>query len=375
AYVYTPASTAVAYVNNMLNRLTSINGSTVGYDGRGNITSAPGATYGYNAENQMTSSSTSMGSATYAYDSTGRLYQSNGSITRRYVYDGQQVIAEYDGSGVIQGRYVPGLGLDDVVVSYDAGGNRSWWLSDERRSVVALTNGSGAAFVTNTYDEYGVPGASNAGLFQYTGQMWLPDAQLYHYRARTYAPQIGRFMQTDPLGYGAGANIYAYVGGDPMNWVDPLGLEKQCVEMVDLWINRDTGKLFTTPAAPVCMDTDAYDLGEVVVTGVRKVQSRPQPPAPPPPPPAPPPSEPSGPRTHFACGDNIPGGNICGPVTEEQLCADAKHRIAFINALLATDTAIVGVNGVVKQFSKGIIARLLAAEMAADQIDVFMYCH
>jgi RHS repeat-associated protein len=136
----------------------------------------------------------------------------------------QQVIAEYDGAGVIQNRYVPGLGLNDVVTSYDAGGNRTWLLSDERRSVVALTDGSGAATAINTYDEYGVPSASNAGRFQYTGQMWLPDAQLYHYRARAYAPQIGRFMQPDPMGYAAGANIYAYVGGDPVNWFDPLGL-------------------------------------------------------------------------------------------------------------------------------------------------------
>ncbi len=225
AYVYTPASTAIAYVNNILNQLTSINGSGVGYNSRGEITSVPGATYGYDALGQMTSASAGFGSAGFTYDNLGRLRGSTGSTTRRYLYDGQQVIAEYDGSGVIQGRYVPGLGLNDVVTSYDAGGNRSWLLSDERQSVVALTNGSGAAFVTNTYDEYGVPAASNAGLFQYTGQMWLPDAQLYHYRARAYAPQIGRFMQTDPIGYGAGANIYAYVGGDPVNMIDPLGLE------------------------------------------------------------------------------------------------------------------------------------------------------
>ncbi len=56
--------------------------------------------------------------------------------------------------------------------------------------------------------------------------MWLPDAQLYHYRARAYAPQIGRFLQTDPMGYQAGVNLYAYVGGDPVNWNDPLGLQE-----------------------------------------------------------------------------------------------------------------------------------------------------
>ena len=54
--------------------------------------------------------------------------------------------------------------------------------------------------------------------FRYTGQMALPEAQLYHYRARAYDPLKGRFLQTDPIGYGDGMNIYAYVHGD---WSEP----------------------------------------------------------------------------------------------------------------------------------------------------------
>jgi uncharacterized protein RhaS with RHS repeats len=53
--------------------------------------------------------------------------------------------------------------------------------------------------------------------------MALPEAQLYHYRARAYDPMMGRFLQTDPIGYGDGANIYAYVHGDPVNLTDPTG--------------------------------------------------------------------------------------------------------------------------------------------------------
>jgi RHS repeat-associated protein len=90
--------------------------------------------------------------------------------------------------------------------------------------VIAVSNSAGSVIALNSYDEYGIPQSTNQGRFQYTGQTWLPEVGLYYYKARMYSPTLGRFMQTDLLGYEYGMNWYAYVGGDPVNFSDPSGL-------------------------------------------------------------------------------------------------------------------------------------------------------
>jgi RHS repeat-associated protein len=94
--------------------------------------------------------------------------------------------------------------------------------------------------------------------FKYTGRRLDAETGLYYYRARYYAPNVGRFLQIDPIGYGVNMNLYAYVGSDPNNFLDPTGLTEIAIDGPLVGYSRGWN------GDPVAQKYEAYRFGAQV---------------------------------------------------------------------------------------------------------------
>ena len=267
----------------LLGSSTNVQALRWGYDTGSNRLnqSSNAARYEISAGNQLKSMTTAAGIQSYSYDTLGNLTARTGPVgtaNYNYAYDGfgrlktvksGESVTRYDYDvDNLRSRKVNGSARTDYIYTPDGRltaetwrvgsiGRFYIWLGGEpialftrgdvhfihndhlgraesitapNKSVVwKASNGSFGRTVTNE-----TLGVFNLG---FPGQYYDAESTLWYNWNRYYDASIGRYTQSDPIGLAGGLNTYAYVGNNPINFVDPKGLEVRAV------LNRTTNRL------------------------------------------------------------------------------------------------------------------------------------
>jgi RHS repeat-associated protein len=208
--------------------------------------------YTYTVEGQVESVSDKSGRqlATYRYNSFSQrvsktVFAPNAQgVTTYFLWQRDKLVAETDAKGHITSQYIY-LGEDGKAApvakleSSDNPDNASraerilYIHADHRGTPIAMTDSARKVVWTARVSPWGaanVNASAGATLnLRFPGQYFDLETGLHDNFHRTYDPQLGAYLQPDPLGYPDGPNAYAYASGDPVNKFDSLGLYEEDV--------------------------------------------------------------------------------------------------------------------------------------------------
>lgn len=265
------------------NRLVKFNGDSLVYDADGNLTTrirtgAPIQRLYWNSLGQLVAVWTSgSDSVSFGYDGAGRRVRKwSATATTRYLYDGDDLLAELDAAGnrIAEYTYYPGI---DRPLSVRRAGQVYYFAQDVSGNVVGLMTSTGAVTNQYRYNPWGGAELVQEGVansLRFVGRQYDAETGLYYNRARYYDPAVGRFISEDPSGLAGGINPYVYATNNPPNQTDPFGL---CPEGSSLVSEKKVEMDGVSATAQTCGDggggtfpwwTDiTYTLDPVVVEG------------------------------------------------------------------------------------------------------------
>jgi RHS repeat-associated protein len=212
------------------------------YDHNGNLISYKGWSYSYDAQNRLTSASKGAHTALFHYDGKNRqIMRSIDGTVRFSVWDDWELLEKYDTSNVKQAAFLQGA--HGVVKSLV---NNIYYYQDKLGNTTHIADSNGNLLESYRYDLYGTPSyfdstsqPINSSTYNiadlYAGERWVSELRVYDLRNRFMSPELGRFLQADPVGFqGDASNLYRYCHNNPEDFSDPMGLYDQSS---DFWHN------------------------------------------------------------------------------------------------------------------------------------------
>ena len=224
---------------NSVNEITSLSIGSATHDANGDttalsITGLPAATLTWSVARTLTLLSAS-GNTTYYYnDNRLRVYRQGGGVTKYFIFLGDKLLGEVHGS-TPQRAYT--WGANGITSMRHIGASNSYFYHHgPRGETTQVTNSAGSVVVDYRYDAYGnIVGTSGSldNPFKFGGKYgYYSDENaigLILAGARWYSPKLRRWLTRDPIEYDGGDNLYAYVEGNPVGFVDPEGLTPQAI--------------------------------------------------------------------------------------------------------------------------------------------------
>jgi RHS repeat-associated protein len=233
----TAGGATTTYTYNAANRLTSVNGVPVTHDANGNLVAYGNDTYEWDVQGHLLSLTRGGAqplTASFSYDYRGRRTSMRiDGWGPYYAYDGDDVVTEIRGDPV---HMLQGPNLDEPLVRHGPFFPAQFYTPDQLGSTTCLTDAFGNVGQSYQYSPFGVAAQSPTpgNPIQFAGrerdqsdprEIDIKETFLYFSRNRYYAPEWGRFISEDPIGFKGGINPYVYLDNSPINGVDPYGLE------------------------------------------------------------------------------------------------------------------------------------------------------